>query len=70
MAEKVLVICPTRQAHPHAACWRDGQMAHGVHARTARRAGWVTRDDQKAVACPASGDVCAGAGRGGESVNS
>jgi hypothetical protein len=40
MAEKVLVICPTAQARSHAACWRDGQMAHGMHARTARRAGW------------------------------
>jgi hypothetical protein len=41
MAEKVRVICPTRQARPHAACWRDGQMAHGMHARTARRAEMV-----------------------------
>jgi hypothetical protein len=57
MAEKMLVICPTRQARLHAACWRDGQLAHGVHARTARRAGWVTRDDQKAVACPRAGRV-------------
>jgi hypothetical protein len=38
MRGKVLVICPTRQAHSHATCWRDGQITHGVHARTARRA--------------------------------
>jgi hypothetical protein len=44
MAEKVLVICPTRQARQHAACWRDGQMAHGMHARIARRARSIALD--------------------------
>jgi hypothetical protein len=54
MAEKVLVICPTRQARSHAACWRDGQMAHGMHARIACRARSVARR-LEAFACSASG---------------
>jgi hypothetical protein len=46
MAGKVLVICPTRQARLRAACWRDGQITHGLHARIARRARAVALDDQ------------------------
>ena len=44
---KMLLICPTRQAHQAAADWRDGQFMHDAHARIARRAvrsvGWARR---------------------------
>jgi hypothetical protein len=33
----MLLICPTAQAREDAADWHDGQIAHGAHARSARR---------------------------------
>jgi hypothetical protein len=38
MAESMVVICPTAQGERRAALWYDGQIAHGWHARIARRA--------------------------------
>ena len=43
MRERMVVICPTEQAQMHAADWRDGQLAHGVYAGGARRAGGYTK---------------------------
>ena len=37
MGGNMVLICPTPQARTHAADWHDGQLAHGVHAETARR---------------------------------
>jgi len=38
MREKVVVICPTRQAKIPATDWHDGQFAHGEYAGIAGRA--------------------------------
>jgi hypothetical protein len=37
MHEKIVVICPTRQAQMRAADWHDGQNVHGGCAETAYR---------------------------------
>jgi hypothetical protein len=37
MAEKIVLICPTRQARTDAADWHDGQFPHDVHAEIACR---------------------------------
>jgi hypothetical protein len=38
MRERIVVICPTRQANAPAADWHDGQFAHRAHAGFAWRA--------------------------------
>src|ERR1700726_1006879 len=43
MRERMVLICPTRQAMMHATDWHDGQFAHGAHAEIARRASECTR---------------------------
>jgi hypothetical protein len=37
MGDKIVPICPTRQARSHAADWHDGQLAHGAHTGIACR---------------------------------
>jgi hypothetical protein len=62
MRERIVLICPTRQAKAHAADWHDGQFAHGAHARFAcpgesDRLEQPRLDERREIKQPNSGSV-------------